>query len=261
MNIQFTNPIKMKSVIKFLLFFAMLFPLLLAAQEEDSSYFQQHNYYNLTFSTNGSQHAGALAWNHQHGVGKSKKLSIGYGIRLTSQLGKHANFITAPSSLTTVGGSGPLVIFNENIPGNFDTIHLASYNVNSLNLSIHLNYAFNVKWEAEFNIDALGFSFGAAQNADYNSTKRLQSPNQNTVQPASPTTLNALLISDNDIGSLNSEILLKYWFKPQWAIKVGGTFIFAEYTTDNQLFLNNDRFRNKAFMGMIGISYSPYRIK
>lgn len=232
----------------------------LAICQEASSYFKHDNYYNLSISSNGGQHAAALAWNHQHGVGKSKKFSIGYGIRLTSQFGKHANFRTAPSSLTTVGGAGPFVIFNENIPENFDTIHLASYNVNSLNLSIHLNYAFNSKWEAEFNIDAIGVSFGANQNATYESSKRTQSPNQNTIQPASPTTFNALLISDNDIGSLNSEIFIKYWFKPQWAIKLGGTFIFSEYTTLNKLYLDNDRFRNKALMGMIGISYSPLRV-
>jgi hypothetical protein len=78
-------------------------------------------------------------------------------------------------------------------------------------------------------------------------------------QEAKPINLNALLISDNDIGSLNSEIKIKYYFKPNWAINFGGTFIFAEYTTANKLFKDNDRFRQKTFMPMIGICYTPFK--
>jgi hypothetical protein len=230
----------------------------LNAQEVDS-YFKQHNYYDLSASTNGSQHSGALGWNHLHGIGKAKKFSIGYGIRFSSNVGKNADFRTAPSSLTTVGGAGPFVLFKDDVPANFDTIRFSKYSAHSLNASIHLNYAITSKLEVQFNIDALGFTFGSNQTADYTSSKRLSSPNQNTQQSAKPTSLNALLVSDNDIGSLNSEILVKYWFKPQWALKLGATFIFAEYTTDHKLYLDNDRFRNKALMGMVGLSYAPFR--
>jgi hypothetical protein len=68
-----------------------------------------------------------------------------------------------------------------------------------------------------------------------------------------------LLTSDNDIGSLNSEILVKYWFNPKWALKAGASFSFTEYTTANKLYLENDRFRNKSLQAMVGISYSPFR--
>lgn len=44
-----------------------------------------------------------------------------------------------------------------------------------------------------------------------------------------------------------------------WSVRAGATFIFAEYTTSNKLYLENDRFRNKALMGMFGVSYSPFR--
>ncbi|MES2690878.1 MAG: hypothetical protein V4658_10780, partial [Bacteroidota bacterium] len=164
----------------------------------------------------------------------------------------------APSRLTS-GEQSPLVIFSDNKLQNFDTISFSSYNTNSLNISIHLNYAISPRFDIEFNIDAAGLSFGSARTADYNSSKRAQSPDKNTKQNARPTPFNALLISDNDIGNLNSEIFVKYWFNPRWAVKAGGTFVFAEYTTDNELFLNNDRFRNKVFLGMIGLSFSPYR--
>ncbi|MFZ4796907.1 MAG: hypothetical protein ACOYMA_05400 [Bacteroidia bacterium] len=228
-------------------------------QEKAPNYFKNGlNNYGIAVASNESSSAVSINWNHQHFVNKNKKFSIGYGIRFNSNFGK-GDFRTAPSKLTS-GVESPLVIFADDKPENFDTISVNNFAVNSLNASIHLNYAFTKKWEVEFNIDAVGFSFGNNVIADYNSSKRLTTnPVLNTKQEAKPTSLNALLISDNDIGSLNSEIKIKYFFKPNWALNFGGTFIFAEYTTTNKLFKENDRFRQKSFMPMIGISYSPFR--
>jgi hypothetical protein len=100
-------------------------------------------------------------------------------------------------------------------------------------------------------------SFGARQRG------RLQSsikPSQLSIeQSAKPTTLNALLVSDNDIGSLNSELYLRYWINPTMALKAGFGFLFVEYTTDNKLIFGNDRFRNKVSLAVVGISYNPFR--
>jgi hypothetical protein len=221
-----------------------------------AQYFAQNSYYEFSVSTSGKQSAGALAWNHLHGIGKNKRFKLGYGVRFTGNFGRAADFITAPARLTSTT-TGPLVIFSDNKPENFDTLHFSSYQINSLNISIHLNYAITAKLDAEFNIDAVGFSFGGAYTAAYNSSKRAQSPDQNTQQKARPTAFNALLTSDNDLGSLNSEIFLRYRIKPQWAVKAGASFIFTEYTTDRKLFLDNNRFRNKALMAMIGVSFCP----
>ena len=67
-----------------------------------------------------------------------------------------------------------------------------------------------------------------------------------------------LLTSDNDLGSLNSEFYLNYFFKDRWAVKVAGQFHFTEYTTDinvQQEPKPNDRFRNKSLLGAVGIVY------
>lgn len=248
----------MKKII-LLLAIVLLYVTIVVGQETKPTYFKNGlNNYGFAVSSDGSVSALAINWNHLHTVTKNKKFRIGYGIRFNSNFGK-GDFRTAPSKLTS-GVESPLVIFSDDKLENFDTISINDFAVNSLNASIHLNYAFNNKWEAEFNIDAVGFSFGNDVIADYNSTKRLTTnPLASTKQEAKPTSLNALLISDNDIGSLNSEIKIKYYFKPNWALDFGGTFIFAEYTTNNKLFKDNDRFRLKSFIPMIGISYHPFK--
>ncbi|MCU0422454.1 MAG: hypothetical protein MUC81_06545 [Bacteroidia bacterium] len=220
-----------------------------------SNYFTTNSFYDLSLSSSGSQHIGALSWHHLHKLGKKKKFSIGYGLRFTSAFGGKTDFITADAKLTS-GKTGLGVLFSDNILANFDTLSFGSYQINAINASIYLNYAITSKLEIEFNIDAIGFTFGAERTADYNSSKRLSSPNTLTQQRAKPTAFNLLLTSDNDIGSLNSEILIKYWFKPNWGLKAGGSYLFTEYTTNNKLFLNNDRFRNKFFVPMIGLVYT-----
>jgi long-subunit fatty acid transport protein len=231
-----------------------VFPLIFAfcinfiyGQEANQSYFKNGlNNYELSFASSGTNQLFDLGWNHLHGITKNKKFRIGYGIRFTGINGS-GDFYTAPANLTKEDA-------------NLDTINGGSYSIGSLNLSIHLNYQFNKKWEAEFNIDAVGFSFGSSSSIEYNSTKRLTTnPLAESKQNAAPTPFNILLVGDNDIGNLNSQIKIKYRFHPQWAFNFGGTYIFSELTTNNKLYKDNDRFRQKNFMPMIGISYSPFK--
>jgi hypothetical protein len=66
--------------------------------------------------------------------------------------------------------------------------------------------------------------------------------------------LNALLISDNDRGSLNSELYGRYWLTDKIGLRAGASFQFTEYTTNRKLTFENDRFRNKILMPFAGIS-------
>lgn len=232
-----------------ILFLFMYLPFLGKAQ-----YFSKGNSADLSISSNFSQNAVSLSAFHMHQLGKKKKFGIGYGLRYTGNFGSNSDFITAPAELTS-GTTGLGVLASETILENLDTISFSKHQVNSLNLAIYLRYLITSKLAVEFNIDAIGFSFGADQVADYNSSKRLQSPNQEVKQPASVSQFNALLTSDNDLGSLNSEILLRYQISEKFDIKLGAVFVFTEYTTQNKLYLNNDRFRNKSFQPMLGLSY------
>ncbi|MDX5321394.1 MAG: hypothetical protein LPK45_09715 [Bacteroidota bacterium] len=211
--------------------------------------------FTFTLASNGNQQALSLNWNHVHGIGKKKNFRMGYGLRYTQNWGGSSTFTTAPAELTS-GQTGLGVIFSDYVIENLDTLGFSTYSVGSLNAGIFLNYRIGEKWEIEFNIDAVGFSFGREQNATYTTSK---ASNFSQEQAAAPTSLNLLLTSDNDIGSLNSELLIRYRIHPQWSLQAGPSFLFTEYTTKNKLYLDNARFRNKALMGMFGVSYHPFR--
>ena len=78
------------------------------------------------------------------------------------------------------------------------------------------------------------------------------------MENAKPTSFNILLISDNDRGSLNSELYGKYYWNEKWGVKLAAQFLFTEYTTDTEVQQfpePNDRFRNKSLLIAAGISY------
>ena len=184
-------------------------------------------------------------------LGKSKKFAMGVGGRFTSYLGANQYYITAPAKLTS-GSTGPFVIFKEDIEENIDTFLIKSPQVNSINLFINLRYKFNEKFLIGFNIDAIGFSFGGSKNGNYINGA------EGAMESAKPTSFNILLISDNDKGSLNSELYGKYYWNEKWGVKLGAQFLFTEYTTDTEVQQfpePNDRFRNKSLMIALGVSY------
>lgn len=224
------------------------------AQEATKKGFKYNNNYDLALSA-GNGFSSALSWSHLHKLGKKGKFQLGYGLRLTSLFGSNVAHITAPAKLTT-GSTGLGVIGMETIEANLDTLTLDKIQVNSLNITINLQYAFSEKIEVGFNIDALGFSFGGEQQGRFVAESQRIKASQ---EKASPTTANVLLTSDNDIGSLNSEIYLRYWLSPRWAVRGGLTFVFSEYTSARKLSLDNDRFRAKILMPLLAVTFSPYR--
>ena len=120
-------------------------------------------------------------------------------------------------------------------------------------LDIHLQYSFR-KLDVGFNIDAIGATVGGQQKGTF-VAKSTGSSFYGTQQTAKPTGFNLLLVSDNDLGSLNSELYGRYWFKETIGLRIGASFQFTEYTTSQKLTFENDRFRNKALMPFIGISF------
>lgn len=205
----------------------------------------------VTASIGHEQGIASVAYIYNWHVGKAKRFSIGTGVRFSSYFGSNKYFITAPAKLTS-GSTGPFVIFKENITANLDSLLFDAANTNALNITINMAYAITPKLTAGVNIDAVGFSFGKEQFARYvNGTTVV-----NTT--AKPTVLNALLVSDNDYGTLNSEFFASYQLSGPWSIKAGLGFLFSEYTTATnvqQLPEPNDRFRNKVTTLAVGVRY------
>ena len=205
----------------------------------------------VTAGIGNEQGTASVAYIYNWHVGKAKRFSIGTSLRFSSYFGSNKYFITAPAKLTS-GSTGPFVIFKENITANLDSLLFDAANTNALNITVNMAYAITPKLTAGVNIDAVGFSFGKVQFARYvNGTTVV-----NTT--AKPTVLNALLVSDNDYGTLNSEFFATYQLSGPWSIKAGLVFLFSEYTTATnvqQLPEPNDRFRNKVTTLAVGVRY------
>jgi long-subunit fatty acid transport protein len=208
-------------------------------------------YTDATFSFAKYEGSLALHYNHTWKFGKAKKVGLGLGGRITSYHGVNQYYITAPAELTSESTS-PLVIFKENIPENIDSLLVKSSLLTAINVSINIHYQVTPKLMAGFNIDAIGFSFGNTVQGNYINGYT------GSITQGKPTGFNVLLISDNDRGSLNSELFARYQLTNKWGVKLGVTFLFTEYTTDTQIQTYpkaNDRFRNKSLMVGLGASY------
>ena len=201
----------------------------------------------------GSGFSPALSYSKVWGIGKKGKFKIGLGLRYTGFFAGQTDAITAPARLTS-GETGPQILFKDNVIANIDTLRLNNIGVNYINIPIYLQYSFNEKLDIGFNIDAIGFTFGGSQSGKYINTKPGKTFN-GTTQTGSPTAFNLLLVSDNDLGNLNSEFYVRYWIKPNVGIRLGASFQFAEYTTTSKLRLDNDRFRAKGLLPFVSVSF------
>jgi hypothetical protein len=227
-----------------ILLFCCCLIILVRGQEQSASRFAD-----VTLGAGSFRGTFSASVGQQWGVFPSKKLSIGLGARFTSLLGANLYYITAPAKLTS-GQQGPLVIFKENIAENIDSFLIKSPQVNALNLMMNIEYRTG-KIDIGFNIDFIGFSFGGKTRGNY-----MNGPfGKNT--DAKPSAFNLLLISDNDKGTLNSEIFIRYSLTDKIKLKVAGQFLFTEYTTDEnvqQYPEMNDRFRNKSLLFACGVT-------
>lgn len=242
---------KYKNHLTAMLAAALMFAQDVVAQKND----RINRYADLTLSAGSDQFTTALSYNYNWKLGKKQKWEIGMGLRYTGYFGKSIYFKTAPASITS-GQTGPGVLFAEDIAENIDSLLIDKSQSNFINLTFNAGYRFNTKWSVGFNIDVIGFGFGATKPATYYGN------NFATGVPttASPSNFNLLLISDNDLGSLNSEFFLKYQWNSRWAVKGAFQFQFVEYNTPTKVQTTpdgqtNDRFRQKASVFGLGVAY------
>jgi hypothetical protein len=231
------------------IFFSLIF-VSANAQKRPST--EQATSFSLAFGSN--QFTTTLNYQYLWNFGKKKQWQMGTGARLTSNFGNKNFYITAPAKLTS-GKTGPGVFFADQIAPNIDSLYFVKTQTNALNITVNFGYKINDKFTVGFNIDAIGFSFGGNQTATYYGNAGAVG-----AATAKPTSFNLLLVSDNDLGTLNSEFFAQYNFNKKWGAKLGFQFLFTEYTTSSKIQTTpsgdtNDRFRNKSSEISVGATY------
>lgn len=181
----------------------------------------------------------ALSGSRHHSV-IHEKIHLGYGLRFNYHGGNdQRTYLTAPYQYTQ----------NET----WDSASFETVSTMSLNLNIHAGYAVNDKLYLGWNIDVVGLTFGPSQQADvyylYEGVETLADVE------AKPTTLNLLLVGDNDIGTLNSEFFVRYLFNDKVGARLGFSAFFSEYTLQEVASEGNDRFRNKLGFPFAAFTY------
>ncbi len=203
------------------------------------------------------QGAFALGYDQLFPIVKNSKLHIGYGVRLTNYIGDKRDFITAGPAKYTRSFTTPfLIVVAGQREVNFDTLVVQMPIVFSLNAAFHSAYQFNNKLSAGFNIDVIGFTIARKTSAVFKSNGLTR-----TDPSVKPTNFNLLLTGDHDLGTLNSELFLKYNWNKRWSYKLVYQFLFVEYKSSlyKQQFsdgVETNRFRNKVNALGLGVTYN-----
>ena len=225
--------------------------LLLVAVLYFSASAQSDETYSAWEATVGANRGHVLATGSQINYINDAKFKVGLALRLTSFIAKDMQYATAPAILTS-GVKGPAAMFRPNILENIDTLNAPKVTTHSVNVAVFLEYSFNENLAAGFDIDLFGVTLGGANSVN------LYKPLDGTESvSAKPTRFNLLLVSDNDIGTLNSELYARY--RPDASSfygKAGVSFYFSELKTEKNLWLNNDRFCYKTpLTPILGLGY------
>jgi hypothetical protein len=194
-----------------------------------------------------------LGFSHLYGFGSSRRFKVGYGVRLSSFFGSDRKFTAAPPDLASQDnpqyfrtGKG---MFGAN--GQSDSKSQS----NAVNLGLYTEYSITENILVGFNIDVVGFSFGAKKDGIVYDETSVDGLTIISNTSAKPTSFNALLVGDNDRGTLNSEFWIGYRIASNVMVKGAFSYLFTEYTTEGQYQDSNDRFRYKAAQGAVGVSY------
>lgn len=223
----------MKNLSLFILLVASTFSL--HAQQKSKT----EQIVDFTFGFGSSQTTLATGYSNNWNLGKKQRFFIGAGIRLSGAFSEGKIFTSAPASLAKD-------------KANVDSLYGGKSSIYALNAMINLGYHITPKLDLGFNIDVFGFSFGPSRIKLFSGNGTLD------VTTAEPTSMNVLLVGNNDRGTLNSEFYLRYKINHKVGIKVAMQHFFTELTTINKVQtvpIQNDRFRNITDLFSVGVAF------
>lgn len=190
---------------------------------------------------------------------KYKNFQTGVGVRLTRKNFENPVFITAPAILSK-GSDGFSALFKPNVGGNLDSfMGTGSSSQFCINLGFSARYFLkslflkSTKLYAEVNFDLTGVSFAS------NTTGNLIHNGKNSATNGLAPKYNLFKLGDNNLGSLNSEFLLKARFLKKLMVYGGYTLMMNEIRTETatqlQNGITNDRFRNRSQALVFGFQW------
>jgi hypothetical protein len=202
--------------------------------------FSLNNFADVSLGSNGNDNIASLSVGHIHGLGVRNHWRLGYGARFSTFANNGTKyFVSAIPSLYQKADK-------------MDTLNIDKAAQNNLVAFISANYRIKKKLEFGFNIDLVGYSFGADKSADFVSNGVIA---KTTVKGNSPT---ALLVGANDLGMLKSEFNIGYQMSNKWMIRLGMNSLLTEYATATELQVGNTRYRGTGMIPYLAIRYSPH---
>jgi len=199
----------------------------------------QHRF-SLTLGLGNEIGAGSLGYAAMYGFGDSQRLRIGGGIRLNLALG--------------ITDSVPYCskTYKDTLNNSFrDSLLVEKPFLGSANLGFYISYDINDRWEIGASTDLVGFGFGSKKNAFL-----INSLTRDTLSTEAE--VRSFVRLPKVRGTLNNEVFVGYKFNPRWRLRVGVQYLLTEYLTPEKFFNNNDIYKNKAILGFIGITFTPF---
>ncbi|WP_439505796.1 hypothetical protein [Sediminibacterium sp.] len=193
----------------------------------------------VTFGFGSGQSTISFGYFKSWDLGKKQGFYIGTGVRLSNAFGKNQVFTSAPASLAANSA-------------NKDSLFSSAASTYAFNILLNLGYHISPKLDLGFNIDLIGASFGPSRIKLFSGNGTLD------VTTAEPTSMNVLLVGNNDRGTLNSEFYLRYKVYKKIGVKLAYQHFFTELTTIEKVQtvpVQNDRFRNITNLFSVGLAY------
>lgn len=190
-------------------------------------------------------------------IGLEKRWYYGLGIQATLSFLSQKNYTTAPTHVIKKSKDWFAFTFSD-IDERVDTL-VINQSLNLFgNIYFALQYRFNIHHDLGLQLDLFGASFGLPVAATLQSSEL---PGNAAAQTALPTLFNYTLLSSNNRGSLLYSLNYRYWFNDRLGANCSVNYVYTEYRTYDKLLFENNRFRNKSFCVMIGVSYAPFHKK
>jgi hypothetical protein len=190
-------------------------------------------------------------------IGLNNHWLYGIGVQATLSFLSQKQYTTAPTDVLKKSKNWFAVSFPD-IEERIDTLVInQSFNLFG-NLYFALQYRFNAHHEIGLQLDLFGASFGLPKSATLISS---EIPSKSAAQTAVPTLFNYTLTSSNNRGSLLYSLNYRYWFNDKLGTNASINYVYTEYRTADRLVFDNNRYRNKSFCFMLGVSYAPFHKK